>query len=184
MACGKLDPKPGDLIEIKRQLYQHWALYLGDGYVIHVTAEDESIPPLSAGSVTLLTKKVKVKKQLLKEVVGNNGCKVNNKYDRSRTPLPVKEIIRRAERCIGMEVTYDLLESNCEHFVTWLRYGEGDSSQVRRAIRRGNSFARKVFTFVLVGGAAVTAAPAGPGVVVAAAAGAALADRILNTFFW
>ncbi|XP_027562550.1 phospholipid-metabolizing enzyme A-C1-like, partial [Neopelma chrysocephalum] len=180
---GKRDPEPGDLIEIERGSYQHWALYLRDGYVIHVTAEDESIPPLSAGSVKLLTKKVKVKKQLLKEVVGNNDCKVNNKYDRSRTPLPVKEIIRRAERCIGMEVIYDLLESNCEHFVTMLRYGKGVSDQARRALRHGSSSFRKVITFFFVGGAAVTAAPAGPGAVVAAASGAALADRILKAVF-
>lgn len=31
------DPEPGDLIEIFRPAYQHWALYLGDGYVINVT---------------------------------------------------------------------------------------------------------------------------------------------------
>lgn len=28
--------QPGDLIEIFRPAYQHWALYLGDGYVINV----------------------------------------------------------------------------------------------------------------------------------------------------
>ncbi|XP_027489070.1 phospholipid-metabolizing enzyme A-C1-like, partial [Corapipo altera] len=129
MSRRRHQPKPGDLIEIKRSVYQHWALYLGDGYVIHVTAEDESIPPLSAGSVTILTKKAKAKKQLLKEVVGTDDWEVNNKYDRSFTPLPVKEIIERAKSCIDKEVTYDLLESNCEHFVTWLRYGEADCSQ-------------------------------------------------------
>lgn len=31
------DPEPGDLIEIFRPAYQHWALYLGDGYIINVT---------------------------------------------------------------------------------------------------------------------------------------------------
>ncbi|XP_032553175.1 phospholipase A and acyltransferase 1-like [Chiroxiphia lanceolata] len=130
MASGKRDPEPGDLIEIKRQLYQHWALYLGDGYVIHVTSEDESIPPLSAGSVTILTKKAKVKKQLLEEVVGTDDWEVNNKYDHSRTPLPVEEIIEHAESYIDKEVTYRLLRGNCEHFVTMLRYGKGDSKQV------------------------------------------------------
>lgn len=32
-----LDPQPGDLIEIFRPAYQHWALYLGDGYIINLT---------------------------------------------------------------------------------------------------------------------------------------------------
>lgn len=37
MAEGKCHPQPGDLIEIDRTGYQHWALYMGDGYVINVT---------------------------------------------------------------------------------------------------------------------------------------------------
>ncbi|NWU18085.1 HRSL1 enzyme, partial [Cephalopterus ornatus] len=123
-------PEPGDLIEIKRGVYEHWALYLGDGYVIHVTSEDEGISPLSAGSEVLLTKKAKVKKQLLKDVVGTDDWEVNNKYDHSRTPFPVKKIIKRAESYIDREVPYDVLCKNCEHFVTMLRYGEGVSDQV------------------------------------------------------
>lgn len=31
------NPQPGDLIEVFRPGYQHWALYLGDGYVINLT---------------------------------------------------------------------------------------------------------------------------------------------------
>ncbi|NXA16271.1 HRSL1 enzyme, partial [Sapayoa aenigma] len=124
------DPKPGDLIEIKRPLYQHWALYLGNGYVIHVTAVDEEAPPLSASTVTLCTKKAMVRKHLLKKVVGNDDWHVNNKYDCSHTPLPVEKIIQRAERWVDKEWTYGLVERNCEHFVTMLRYGEGFSEQV------------------------------------------------------
>lgn len=30
------NPQPGDLIEVLRPGYQHWALYLGDGYVINI----------------------------------------------------------------------------------------------------------------------------------------------------
>lgn len=30
------NPRPGDLIEVFRPGYQHWALYLGDGYVINI----------------------------------------------------------------------------------------------------------------------------------------------------
>ncbi|NXA16270.1 HRSL1 enzyme, partial [Sapayoa aenigma] len=123
-------PEPGDLIEIKRPLYQHWALYLGDGYVINVTPVDEGAPSLFVSTVSMFTRNAKIKKQLLKEVVGNDDWHVNNKYDRSCTPLPVEEIIRRAERYIGREVTYDVLSNNCEHFVTMLRYGEGVSDQV------------------------------------------------------
>ena len=30
------NPQPGDLIEVFLSGYQHWALYLGDGYVINI----------------------------------------------------------------------------------------------------------------------------------------------------
>ncbi|NWW15109.1 PA216 protein, partial [Falcunculus frontatus] len=128
MAHGRCHPEPGDLIEIDRGIYQHWALYVGDGYVIHVT--DSSDISLSVKSVSNLTGMAKVKKELLKDVVGDNKWCVNNKYDRSCTPLPVKEIIQRAEEWIDKEVPYSLLLRNCEHFVTMLRYKDPVSDQV------------------------------------------------------
>lgn len=30
------EPKVGDLIEIFRPFYRHWAIYVGDGYVVHL----------------------------------------------------------------------------------------------------------------------------------------------------
>uniref|UniRef100_A0A8B9SJ91 LRAT domain-containing protein n=1 Tax=Anas platyrhynchos TaxID=8839 RepID=A0A8B9SJ91_ANAPL len=118
------DPQPGDLIEIFRPAYQHWALYLGDGYIINV---DRGL---------LFSRKALVKMQLLKDVVGNDTYQINNKYDSTYAPLPVEEIIRRAEYLINEEVSYDLLGNNCEHFVTLLRYGEGVSEQLRAACAR------------------------------------------------
>ncbi|NXN99466.1 HRSL1 enzyme, partial [Rhinopomastus cyanomelas] len=127
-------PKPGDLIEIFRPAYQHWALYLGDGYIINVTPEDEGPPATFASAMSVFSRKARVRMQLLKDVVGNDKYRVNNKYDNTRDPLPVEEIIRRAERLIDQEVSYDVLGNNCEHFVTLLRYGEGVSDQADRAI--------------------------------------------------
>ncbi|NWU27661.1 PA216 protein, partial [Dyaphorophyia castanea] len=128
MAHDRCYLEPGDLIEIFRPLYQHWALYLGDGYVIHFTDTGEGSWSLSVGSVR--AKKGIVKKELLKDVVKDNVWRVNNKYDRSRTPLPVEEIIWCAERWIGREMLYNVFAYNCEHFVTELRYGKKFSSQV------------------------------------------------------
>ncbi|XP_030135798.4 phospholipase A and acyltransferase 1 [Taeniopygia guttata] len=130
MGQDNCKPQPGDLIEIDRTGYQHWALYVGDGYVIHVTDEEATSLRLSSSAIRATT--AKVKKQLLKAVVRNDKWRVNNKYDRSRTPFPVK-IIQRAEKWVGREVPYDVLYENCEHFVTKLRYGEGVSDQVRNA---------------------------------------------------
>ncbi|NXH14070.1 HRSL1 enzyme, partial [Bucco capensis] len=128
------DPEPGDLIEIFRPAYQHWALYLGDGYIINVTPADEGPPAAFASVGSVFSRKARVRMQLLKDVVGSDTYHVNNKYDGTYAPLPVEEIIRRAENLIGQEVSYDLLGNNCEHFVTLLRYGEGVSDQANRAI--------------------------------------------------
>ncbi|XP_059334958.1 phospholipase A and acyltransferase 1-like [Ammospiza nelsoni] len=114
-------PNPGDMIEIKRGPYEHWALYVGDGYVIYFTPVDEEATTLSASSGSILTRKARVQKELLK--VARNDWAVNNKCDGFRTPLPVGEIIWRAECCIGKDVTYDVLGRCSEEFVTNLRYG-------------------------------------------------------------
>lgn len=79
---------------------------------------------------SVFSRKAVVRMQLLKEVVGSNSYRINNKYDDNHTPLPVCDIIHRAQLFIGQEVSYDLLGNNCEHFVTLLRYGEGVSEQV------------------------------------------------------
>lgn len=39
-------PKAGDLIEIFRPGYAHWALYVGDGYVVHLGPPGEAGSPL------------------------------------------------------------------------------------------------------------------------------------------
>ncbi|NXD03413.1 HRSL1 enzyme, partial [Certhia familiaris] len=123
MTDDKHYPKPGDLIEIKQGCYDHWALYLRDGYVIHVTPVDEEASSLSASSETKLIRKAQVKKELLKDVAGDDDWHVNNKYDCHRIPLPVEEIIQRAEEWIGSIVPYDVIGSNSEGFVRKLRYG-------------------------------------------------------------
>ncbi|XP_042676738.1 phospholipase A and acyltransferase 1 isoform X2 [Centrocercus urophasianus] len=128
------DPQPGDLIEIFRPAYQHWALYLGDGYIINVTPVEEGPPATFGSAKSVFSRKAMVRMQLLKEVVGNDTYRINNKYDGTYAPLPLEEIIRRAEYLINQEVSYDLLGNNCEHFVTLLRYGEGVSEQANRAI--------------------------------------------------
>ncbi|NWS75832.1 HRSL1 enzyme, partial [Crotophaga sulcirostris] len=143
--------QPGDLIEIFRPAYQHWALYLGDGYIINVTPVDEGAPGSISSAKSVFSSKARVRMQLLKDVVGEDTYRINNKYDSSYTPLPVEEIIRRAEAYIDKEVSYDVLGSNCEHFVTMLRYGEAVSNQAKKAIGAIGIAAAAAGTFSLLG---------------------------------
>uniref|UniRef100_A0A674HT37 LRAT domain-containing protein n=1 Tax=Taeniopygia guttata TaxID=59729 RepID=A0A674HT37_TAEGU len=163
MGQDNCKPQPGDLIEIDRTGYQHWALYVGDGYVIHVTDEGATSLTLSSSSIRATT--AKVKKQLLKDVVGNDNWRVNNKYDHYYTPFPVKKIIQHAEQWVGRVVPYDVLNKNCEHFVTMLRYGEGVSDQGKKALQNLNSISSAVSagigaaSFIAVAGIPVVGLP-------------------------
>ncbi|KAM6222888.1 phospholipase A and acyltransferase 1 [Rhynchocyon petersi] len=128
------NPKLGDLIEVFRPGYQHWALYLGDGYVINIAPLEDNIPASFTSAKSIFSRKAMVKVQLLKDVVGDDSYRINNKYDEIYPPLPVEEVMQRSEFIVGQEVAYDIFDNNCEHFVTLLRYGEGISEQAKRAI--------------------------------------------------
>ncbi|XP_041533683.1 phospholipase A and acyltransferase 1 [Microtus oregoni] len=144
------NPRPGDLIEVFRPGYQHWALYLGDGYVINIAPID-GIPSAFTSAKSVFSTKALVKMQLLKDVVGNDTYRINNKYDTTHQPLPVEEVMQRSEFAIGQEVAYDLLVNNCEHFVTLLRYGEGVSEQANRAISTIGLMAAAIDIFAFLG---------------------------------
>ncbi|KAF6103650.1 hypothetical protein HJG60_006407 [Phyllostomus discolor] len=132
MALAK--PRPGDLIEIFRLGYQHWVVYVGDGYVVHLAPPSEIAGAGAASLLSALADKAIVKKELLSVVAGTDGYRVNNKHDDKYTPLPPNKIVQRAEERVGQEVLYKLTSDNCEHFVNELRYGVSRSDQVTDAL--------------------------------------------------
>ncbi|XP_059566336.1 phospholipase A and acyltransferase 4-like isoform X1 [Myotis daubentonii] len=130
MASFRGEPNPGDLIEISRIGPSHWALYVGDGYVIHLAAPDEYPGAGSSSLFSVLSPTGKVKRELLRDVVGGCGYRVNNHLDHEYSPLPVNKIISSAEEMVGKEMEYSILNGNCEHIVTSLRYGKARSLQL------------------------------------------------------
>ncbi|XP_064143962.1 phospholipase A and acyltransferase 3-like isoform X1 [Loxodonta africana] len=127
-------PKLGDLIEIFRIGYQHWAIYVGGGYVIHLAPPSEFAGAGAASVMSALMDKAIVKKELLSVVVGRDRYRINNKHDDRYFPLPPRKIVQRAEKLVGREVVYQLTSRNCEHFVNELRYGVACSDQVSDAV--------------------------------------------------
>ncbi|XP_015276038.1 PREDICTED: HRAS-like suppressor 3 [Gekko japonicus] len=121
--------KPGDLVEIFRSAYQHWAIYVGDKMVVHLAAECDH---LADGIPLALTSSgAFVKKDWLEHVVRKDRYRVNNKYDETHSPLPLSKILWQAEELVGKEMPYDLTPHNCENFVLELRYGVDMNEQVR-----------------------------------------------------
>uniref|UniRef100_UPI00398E4D88 phospholipase A and acyltransferase 3-like n=1 Tax=Pristiophorus japonicus TaxID=55135 RepID=UPI00398E4D88 len=148
ICCDEL--KPGDLIEIFRTGYRHWALYVGNGYVIHLAPPSEVCDAGAASLMSVFAEKALILKQPLSAVVGGHRYQVNNKFDRRLAVRPAHEIVKEAERLVGQEVCYSVTSSNCEHFVTDLRYGVAMSAQVDDAI-----FATKVACGAIAAGAFV-----------------------------
>ncbi|XP_063293675.1 phospholipase A and acyltransferase 3-like [Pelobates fuscus] len=132
-------PKPGDLIEFIRPFYQHWGIYVGDGYVVHLTDQEgwSSLSSALGGSAV-------VRKDLLESVANGCGYRVNNKYDQKTIPYPPQDVVKAALDLVGQTMPYSVTSANCEHFATELRYGKCFSDQVAN-----------VATYAAVGGVAL-----------------------------
>ncbi|XP_030575023.1 phospholipase A and acyltransferase 4-like [Archocentrus centrarchus] len=146
------DPKPGDLIEISRGMYTHWAVYIGGNEVVHL------LPPTHPGGelgnfgelLTLIDSSTAcVRRQKIWEVVGSSRFEVNNLLDDEYQPREPHVIVMDACRMVGRELPYSVATQNCEHFVTELRYGKPESRQVQTAAVIGGVAAVGVAVAVL-----------------------------------
>ncbi|KAM3594636.1 uncharacterized protein V6R79_011325 [Siganus canaliculatus] len=114
--------KPGDLIEIFRPAYQHWAVYIGNEEVVHLShpnANPSSGLALSSGSLTAV-----VMRQRIQEVINGDFWRKNNLHDRILKPREQSIIVKEAISRVGEELRYRVTTQNCEHFATELRYGK------------------------------------------------------------
>ncbi|XP_063046014.1 phospholipase A and acyltransferase 3-like [Engraulis encrasicolus] len=128
------DKEPGDLIEIFRIAYQHWAVYVGDGYVIHLAPTTEQAGGGPAMLMSVAYNTALVRKEKLQDVVGTDKWNVNNILDERYEPFSPEEIVERAESMLDQELPYRVAQKNCEHFATNMRYGMPESRQVQRAV--------------------------------------------------
>uniref|UniRef100_A0A8C8H133 LRAT domain-containing protein n=2 Tax=Oncorhynchus tshawytscha TaxID=74940 RepID=A0A8C8H133_ONCTS len=122
----------GDMIEINRSAYKHWALYIGNGEVIHLVTPDGpsrvSFCSFSSSSSSVSCKGT-ITIETLQDVAAGNTYKINNYLDNKYNPRPTDVIMREVDKMRGRTIKYDLLGQNCEHFVTFLRYGQSESKQ-------------------------------------------------------
>ncbi|KAG8438022.1 hypothetical protein GDO86_008633, partial [Hymenochirus boettgeri] len=127
-------PKPGDLIEFQRPLYQHWGIYVGNGYVVHLTDQEGWSSLSSALGGTAV-----VRKDRLEDVAYGCNYKVNNKYDQKMQPYPPEKVVIAALAMVGSIMPYSVTSANCEHFVTDLRYGTSTSDQLPSVCVHGSN---------------------------------------------
>ncbi|XP_060634788.2 lecithin retinol acyltransferase [Anolis sagrei] len=132
--------KPGDLLEVPRTLFIHFGIYLGDNRVAHLMPD--ILPALTHDQKQI--QKVVTNKRLILGVIAKmarirvdtvedfayGGCILVNHMDKlfKNHVLSNEEVVSRAEKLVGA-TDYSLLWNNCEHFVTFCRYGSGVSFQ-------------------------------------------------------
>ncbi|NWU41472.1 LRAT acyltransferase, partial [Hylia prasina] len=107
--------KRGDLLEVPRTLFIHFGIYLGENRVAHLMPD---ILPTASVRVDTV------------EDFAYGGSILVNHMDRlfEDQVLGSEEAARRAEKLVGA-TAYSLLWNNCEHFVTYCRYGAPVSFQ-------------------------------------------------------
>ncbi|RXM94652.1 Lecithin retinol acyltransferase [Acipenser ruthenus] len=132
--------KRGDLLEVPRTLFIHFGIYLGDNKVAHLMPD--ILPALTNDKRQI--QKVVTNKRLLLGVLSKiasiridtvedfayGSSIIVNHMDNilNKQQLPNEETARRAEKLVGA-TPYSLLWNNCEHFVTYCRYGQPVSLQ-------------------------------------------------------
>ncbi|XP_077135498.1 lecithin retinol acyltransferase-like isoform X2 [Ranitomeya variabilis] len=130
----------GDLLEVPRTLFVHFGIYLGNNRVAHLIPD--ILPALTCEKAHV--EKVVTNKRLIAGVLAKMASvRVDNVTDFAygsiilvndmdrhfkNDPLSNEEVAQRAEKLVGA-TSYSLLWDNCEHFVTFCRYGAAVSLQ-------------------------------------------------------
>lgn len=133
----------GDLLEVPRTLFTHFGIYLGENRVAHLipdvlpllTTDGRQLQEMVTNARLLLgvlSKRASIRVDSVEDFAYGAAILLNA-MDRAVVPSPLagEEVARRAERLVG-PVSYSLLWNNCEHFVTYCRYGSARSLQTEK----------------------------------------------------
>ncbi|XP_069600207.1 lecithin retinol acyltransferase-like isoform X2 [Ranitomeya imitator] len=137
----------GDLLEVPRTLFVHFGIYLGNNRVAHLIPD--ILPALTCEKAHV--EKVVTNKRLIAGVLAKMASvRVDNVTDFAygsiilvndmdrhfkNDPLSNEEVAQRAEKLVGA-TSYSLLWDNCEHFVTFCRYGAAVSLQTDKGNKK------------------------------------------------
>lgn len=133
----------GDLLEVPRTLFTHFGIYLGDNKVAHLIPD---ILPVLTNDKKMINTVITNKRLILGCIYKCATVRVDtvedfaygsnimaNHMDKlvKAQAFPNEDVAKRAEKLIGA-IPYSLLWNNCEHFVTYCRYGSAASQQTEK----------------------------------------------------
>uniref|UniRef100_A0A8C6YHI6 Lecithin retinol acyltransferase n=1 Tax=Naja naja TaxID=35670 RepID=A0A8C6YHI6_NAJNA len=125
---------PGDLLEVPRTLFIHFGIYLGDNQVAHLmpdmlpafTNDRKLIQKVVTNKRLILgviTKMARIRVDTVEDFAYGGSILVNSMDSFFKNCILCNdEVVHRAKRLVGT-TEYSLLWNNCEHFVTFCRYG-------------------------------------------------------------
>ncbi|XP_040526600.1 lecithin retinol acyltransferase [Gallus gallus] len=159
----------GDLLEVPRTLFVHFGIYLGENRVAHLmpdilpafTDDHRQIQRVVTNKRLILgviTKTASIRVDTVEDFAYGGSILVNH-MDRlfKDQVLGSEEAACRAEMLVGA-TAYSLLWNNCEHFVTYCRYGAPVSFQTDKfceTVKMIIRDQRSVLASVLVGLASI-----------------------------
>ena len=132
--------RPGDLLEFKRKLYSHWAIYIGSAKIIHLYGENESLLNISGCTFEfpVMSHQAQVMISSYWDITKDSLVYRNNSFDDEVNPLAPEEILIRAYNQVGSQ-SYSIFSYNCEHFAKHCRYGLPNSNQINNLLKLGNN---------------------------------------------
>lgn len=136
---------PGDVIGVSRGVYEHYAVYVGGGKVIHYAGmENDFLGDITIHEADFQEFLKQDTDYFLLSFRGKYPVHIQSatKFIREKSIYPYspvekmhcyspEETIKRAYSRIG-EKKYSLVKNNCEHFAMWCKTGIAMSSQVKR----------------------------------------------------
>ncbi|KAF1332562.1 Lecithin retinol acyltransferase, partial [Globisporangium splendens] len=140
----------GDVVRFNRGEYSHVGIYVGRAKVIHLWSPTES--DFEVRIDTLRRVQLTAQQDHYHEYAAITALPecytvemdARMRLDHDLMPFEGEEVVHRAMQKLG-EREYNYLSNNCEHFVTWARYGFGASPQAR-------SHTNQVLAGALLGG--------------------------------
>ncbi|XP_039217108.1 lecithin retinol acyltransferase [Crotalus tigris] len=135
--------RPGDLLEVPRTLFIHFGIYLGDNQVAHLmpdilpafTNDGKLIQKVVTNKRLILgviTKMARIRVDTVEDFAYGGSILVNSMDTFFKNCILCNDkVVHRAKRLVGT-TEYSLLWNNCEHFVTFCRYGSPVSFQTTK----------------------------------------------------
>merc|ERR1712013_206782 len=142
--------RPGDLVEFDREVYCHWAVYVGRfGEEEHCVVHRAN--PTGEGSIEMSSASLgsgngdggRVLIEPLGSVWASSSARINNSRDFQLPPFRSKQVVERALSSVeGLDSRsaaggggggYNVFTNNCEHFASWARNDWALSGQVVKA---------------------------------------------------